>query len=331
MFPAARASLGSRAASRLEGVGESGRIVAVVANWNGGEENLECVRSLLLQGIAPADVIFVDNASTDGSCELVRKAFPGVTVIENLANLGFGEASNQGARVAFERGAASVLFANNDMTLEAGALERLTRALREDPKLGIVGPRVLYKTPSDVVWCAGGVLTWRHNVSTLLGHRESDGPKWRERRTVDYVPGCALLARRETLEAVGLFDAKYFAYMEDVDLCLRAKSAGWKVEIEGSVCAWHTSAGATGGGYNPRRKYMMGVNSVWFLRQHAGVGQWLSFFVFDVATLPVLWVVSVVRGHGRSALAKAKGILDGLCGKRVTAASIAEGTSWLWR
>jgi GT2 family glycosyltransferase len=312
-------------------MGASGRVMAVVANWNGGEENLDCLRALLGQGMAPEDVIFVDNASTDGSCALVQRSFPGVTVVENRANLGFGEASNQGARIALERGATSVLFANNDMTLEPGALERLTRRLDEDPELGVVGPRVLYKAPNDVVWCAGGVLTWRRNVSTLLGHREHDAPRWRERREVDYVPGCALLARRAVLEEVGLFDASYFAYMEDVDLCLRAKSAGWRVEIEGAVCAWHTSGGATGGGYNPRRKYMMGVNSIWFLRRHAGFGQWLSFFVFDVGTLPLLWVVSTTRGHGRSALAKAKGILDGLCGKRVTAASIAEGTSWLWR
>lgn len=305
--------------------------MAVVANWNGGEENLECVRSLLAQGLAERDVVFVDNASTDGSCAAVKRAFPALSVVENATNLGFGEAANQGARLALERGASAVFFANNDLTLETGALERLARALEGDPRLGIVGPRVLYKQPSDVVWCAGGVLTWRLNVSTLLGHREKDAARWRERRTVDYVPGCALLARREVLEQVGLFDATYFAYMEDVDLCLRAKSAGWKVEIEGSIAAWHTSAGATGGGYNPRRKYMMGVNSVWFLRRHAGFAQWISFFLFDVATLPVLWLVSALRGHGRAALAKGKGILDGLLGKRVTATSIAEGASWLWR
>lgn len=309
----------------------SGRIVAVVANWNGGEENLECVRSLLAQGLAQRDVVFVDNASTDGSCAAVKRAFPGLSIVENATNLGFGEASNQGARLAIERGANAVFFANNDLTLERGVLERLARSLDADAELGIVGPRVLYKHPSDTVWCAGGVLTWRLNVSTLLGHREKDGPAWREHRTVDYVPGCALLARRATLEQIGLFDASYFAYMEDVDLCLRAKSAGWKVEIEGEVAAWHTSAGATGGGYNPRRKYMMGVNSVWFLRRHAGFAQWLSFFFFDVATLPLLCLVSALRGHGRAALAKGKGILDGLLGKRVTATSIAEGASWLWR
>lgn len=310
---------------------DPGLIAAVVANWNGGEENLECVASLLEQGLDERHVIFVDNGSTDGSLELVRARHPRVTVIANGANEGFGEASNQGAVLALERGAELVYFANNDTTLEKGALKRLADAMAERPELGIVGPRVLYKHERAVVWCAGGMLTWRQNVSTLLGHRRDDGPEWRERRAVDYVPGCALLARRAVLEKVGLFDARYFAYMEDVDLCVRAKRAGWAVEIVGDVCAWHTSASATGGGYNPRRKYMMGVNSVWFLRRHAKAPQWLSFFVFDVASLPVVWIASLAKGQGRAAFAKAKGILDGLRGKRVTAASIADGASWLWR
>lgn len=307
------------------------RIHAVVANWNGGAENLECIASLLEQGLAPEQVVFVDNGSTDGSLELVERRFPGLAFLRNGANLGFGEASNQGARLALERGAEAVYFANNDTTLEPGALDRLARELADEPKLGIVGPRVLYKEPRELVWCAGGMLTWRQNVSTLRGHRKPDGPEWKARSPVDYVAGCALLARRETLEEVGLFDARYFAYMEDVDLCLRAKRAGWEVVIVGEVCAWHTSAGATGGGYNPRRKYMMGVNSIWFLRQHARVAHWLSFLVFDVASLPLVWLGALLQGQGRSVLAKAKGILDGLRGRRVTAASIADGASWLWR
>ncbi len=121
------------------------------------------------------------------------------------------------------------------------------------------------------------MLTWRENLSTLRGHLEPDGPKWRETRAVDYVPGCALLARREVLEQVGMFDAEFFAYMEDVDLCLRARRAGFEVWLAGDAAVLHASSSATGGGYNPRRKYMMGVNSIWFLRRHARAGEWLRF------------------------------------------------------
>lgn len=306
------------------------RVFAVVVNWNGGQANLACLRSILAEGLRGTDVIFVDNGSTDGSRELVAREFPLVTRIENDANLGFGEAANQGASAALAAGAQAVFFVNNDVVLAPGVVARLTSVLASDRAIGIVGPRVLFMHDKTRVWCAGGMLTWRENLSTLLGHGEKDGPEHQRVKRVDYVPGCALLARRELLEEVGTFDARYFAYMEDVDLCLRASRRGYRIELVGDAAAWHASSSATGGGYNPRRKYMMGVNSIWFLRAHARGAQWARFVVFDVLTLPFLWVAGVFRGRGKSVLAKGLGILDGLRGRRVTAESIREGASWLW-
>jgi GT2 family glycosyltransferase len=309
---------------------ELSAIFAVVANWNGGEENLECLRSLVAQGLPESNLVFVDNGSEDGSLALVRAKHPGLRVIENKTNLGFGEAANQGAKKALELGARAVFFVNNDVVAPPGMLARLAAELELHPKAGIVGPRVLYKADPSRVWCAGGSMTWRENLSTLRGHLEPDGPKWRETREVDYVPGCALLARKELLQQIGMFDAQYFAYMEDVDLCLRARRSGFEVWLVGDAAVLHATSQATGGGYNPRRKYMMGVNSIWFLRRHGRAGEWLRFFVFDVLSLPLLWLAGLFRGRGKAVAAKALGILDGLRGKRVTAEAIREGAGWLW-
>jgi len=306
------------------------RVVAVVVNWNGGAANVACIRSLLDAGLAPIDVVFVDNGSRDGSCARVAELFPTIARIENAANLGFGEAANQGAAAAIAARADAVFFVNNDVVLPRGTLERLTSVLSSERSIGIVGPRVLNMHDPEIVWCAGGMMTWRQNLSTLLGHGEPDGPVHRERKIVDYIPGCALLARRELLEEVGVFDARYFAYMEDVDLCLRASRRGYRVELVGAVSAFHASSSATGGGYNPRRKYMMGVNSVWFLRQHGRLGHWVRFAAFDVLTLPFLCFAGVFQGRGKSVLAKALGIWDGLRGQRVTAERIRPGGSLLW-
>ena len=308
----------------------SAKAIAVVVNWNGGDQNLECLESLVRQGLLPAEIVFVDNGSKDGSVEAVERRFPGLVLLRNRENLGFGEGANQGAREALARGAELVFFVNNDVELPDGTLARLEEALARSRELGIVGPRVLYKDEPGVVWCAGGMLTWKQNLSTLLGHKEKDGPRWRESRDVDYVAGCALLARREVLEKVGLFDARYFAYMEDVDLCLRAKRAGFRVGLVGDAAAHHATSSATGGGYNPRRKYMMGVNSIWFLKQHARAREWIRFLAFDVLTLPFLWIAGLFRGQARAVVGKALGIYDGLRGKRVTSASLSKGAGWLW-
>ncbi len=307
---------------------------AVVVNWNGGrEQNLACLRSLVDQGIDADRIVFVDNGSTDGSRGEVAAAMDGLVHLDNGANLGFGEAANQGARRALEAGAKAVFFVNNDLRFDDGTscLAGLEETLRSGPRVGMVGPRILFDDATDRVWCAGGRLDFRQNLSTLLGHRQPDGPLWRESGPVDYIPGCALLVSRECLQDVGFFDAAFFAYMEDVDLGLRARRRNWSVLLRGDLCARHAPSSSTGGGYGARRKWMQGVNSVRFLRLHGRPTHWLRFVAFDVLTLPVALVLRGCRGEGAGVLAKAKGILDGLMGRRVTAGALEPGASWLWR
>lgn len=305
------------------------RTLAVVVNWNGGAENLRCIQSLLEQGAALDGVIFVDNASEDGSRELVEQRFASVEVLRNDQNLGYGGGNNRGIARALERGAEAVLVVNNDLTLEPGCVARLQQALAADPQLGAVGPRVLVRG-SRTIWAAGGALTWRQNLTTLRGFGEPDQALFRTELDVDYLPGCALLVRRSALEQVGMFDDAYFAYTEDVDFGLRLSRAGFRSRVIGSVAAFHAPSTSTGGGYNPRRKYMMAVNSIHFLRRYAGRREWLRFLVYDVCTLPLIIVDGFFRGCGAAALAKAFGLFDGFRGKRITAATVRRGAHWLW-
>lgn len=305
----------------------------VVVNWNGGADgNLRCLRSILAEGVPPQRVVFVDNASADGSRDAVAAALPGLVHLDNGSNLGFGEGANQGARHALASGARAVAFVNNDLRFTEGdsVLRALCAALDADERLGLVGPRVLFDDGSGRVWCAGGRQDHRQNVSTLLGNGALDGPEWSTTRDVDYVVGCALVASAATLADVGLFDASYFAYMEDVELGLRARRAGWGVRVLGEHAAHHAPSSATGGGYGARRKWMQAVNSVRFLKAHGGAVHWLRFALFDVASLPLLLVLRAPRGEARAVLAKAKGIWDGFRGRRVTADALESGGGWLW-
>jgi hypothetical protein len=295
---------------------------AVVVNWNGGEKNLACLRSMLAQGLASERVVFVDNGSTDGSPERVQAAFPGLALVQNATNLGYGHGTNRGIEHALARGAERVFLVNNDVTLPPGTLAGLERALAAGA--GIVGPRVLLADPPDRIWSAGGVLTFRTNLSTLLGHGEPDGPAFRVTREVDYVPGCAMLVARAVFERIGLLEGDYFAYHEDVEFCWKAKRAGFPVRVVGELAAHHDAHASTGGGYNKLRKYMMAVNTVHFLRRHGTLGRWLSFWVFEVASLPFVWLYRALRGEGAAVLAKARGTWDGLRGRQVTAERLRE-------
>jgi len=298
-------------------------IWAVVVNWNGGDDNIECLDSLIADGLAEERVVFVDNASTDGSADAVERRFPRVRSIRNERNEGYGHGTNRGVELALREGAELVFLVNNDVTIPRGTFAVLTAALRADPDVGIVGPRVVYRDEPARLWCAGGRMTYRQNLSQLIGHDRADGPRWLRARDVDYVPGCAMLVRREVFERIGLLDGEYFAYHEDIEFCLKARQAGFRVRLIGEGLAYHAAHASTGGGYNPLRKYMMGVNTIWFLRRYGTPARWLSFVVFDVCTLPFVWALRARRGEGRSVRAKARGLIDGLRGRRVTAETLA--------
>lgn len=296
----------------------------VVVNWNGGDQNLSSIRSLLDQDLPEQAIVFVDNGSTDGSRERVLNAFPGVRLIANRDNLGFGDGVNQGMRLALELGAAYVFLSNNDIEFPPGTLRLLQQSLEENPAFGVVGPRVLYKEDPGRVWAAGGTLSYRQNLTTLIAHRRPDVAELHRTFVVDFVPGCALLVRRAVLEEAGLMEGDYFAYLEDVDFCVRAKAHGFGVACVGEAVAFHSPHHSTGGGYNPRRKYMMAVNAIWFLRRHGTPTEWMRFFVYDVLTLPPLFVAGLFNGRARAVLAKLRGTLDGARGRHVTAAVIEQ-------
>ncbi|HET6204996.1 MAG TPA: glycosyltransferase family 2 protein [Planctomycetota bacterium] len=300
------------------------RVVAVVLNWNGGARNLDCLTSLLASGGGDLEVLFVDNGSTDGSPEAVARAFPAVRQIRNGANLGFCEGNNAGLREALAGGAEFVLLLNNDVVVERGFLDPLLEAAAREARAGALGPKMLRADAPGTVWAAGGRLALRENGTRLLGHGRPDDGSFDAPSAVDFIPGCALLLRSQALRDVGLLDPSYFAYVEDVELCARLRRAGWKVLYVPGSRIRHEASASTGGGYTAARKYAMALNGVRFLRGHGGARAWASWILFDVLSLPLAAAREALRrgGNPRAVGAKARGLLDGLLGRRVTAGAL---------
>ncbi len=305
------------------------RIGVVVVAWNGGEDVLRCVRALLAEAPPPAlDVIVVDNGSTDGSPEaLEREAGGRIVLVRNATNLGYCEGNNAGIRLALEKGCDAVILLNDDAFVEAGAVRAMAARLMEIGGSGVVGPKIVYADRPGVLWAAGGALSARENVGALRGTGTADSGRFDRSEEVDFVPGCALLASRDVFERAGLLDPAYFAYFEDVDLCLRAREKGFRIVYEPAARVLHRASRSTGGGYNPRRKYLMGLNSVRFLKRHGSFVRWLRFAVFDVLLWPVAVATAALRGEAAGALAKGRGILDGLRGKAADARAASGGAA----
>ena len=218
-------------------------LVAVVVNWNGGEDTPSALASL--SGI---DVICVDNGSTDGSDAQIEKQFPEVELIRTGLNLGFSGGHNVGIRRALDRGADWVLLLNNDAVADAALPGALVRAAEVRPDAGVLACKVFFSQPDDVLMYAGGsvhlVLGW---WGRQQGFGEKDDGRFDALRDVDRATGAAMAVSRDAIAAAGLLDEGLFAYAEDVDWCLRIRAAGFGIVFVPDAKVWHVGSASTGG------------------------------------------------------------------------------------
>jgi len=203
----------------------------------------------------PMTVHVVDNASGDGTAEMVAREFPEVRLTVNEENAGFSIANN----IVIRAGEAPyVLVLNPDTRVTAGALERVCRVLDERPEIGMVGPRLeledgtfdhaakrSFPTPLSALGHFTGIGRRPGARGKLADYRATELGE-NEPGEVDAVNGAFMLMRREALDGVGLFDEGYWMYMEDLDLCYRFKQAGWVNWYEPSATVIHVKAGTSG-------------------------------------------------------------------------------------
>jgi GT2 family glycosyltransferase len=226
-------------------------VYVIVLNWNGRKVIGPCLASLAKITDPPIETIVVDNASSDGSADIVRREAPGAELIVNGRNLLFAEGNNVGLRRAIERGGRLFLLLNNDTEVDPSFAARMVASLRSDPRAGIVGPKIVYDNDPKRIWYGGGgfyPLVWipRHDHI-----REIDGAFPERGGETSWVSGCAMLITREVVDAIGFLDQSYRIYCEDVDFCLRAVRAGWKCLYEPSALVRHKVSSSSGGGMTP--------------------------------------------------------------------------------
>ncbi|MFA9445123.1 glycosyltransferase family 2 protein [Egicoccus sp. AB-alg6-2] len=238
------------------------RAAVVVVSHQTREHALACLRTLSAAGAD--EIVLVDTGSTDGTVDAVRAAHPEVEVLA-VDNLGFGRAANLG--VAHTRAPVAVV-ANADVRFEPGSVTELASRLLAANDLAAVGPHVRYpdgrhqasaRRLPDLATTLGHAAfarVWRTNPWTSRYRATDHDPD--HPRDVDWLSGCALAVRREAFDAVGGFDPGYFLYVEDVDLGVRLRGAGWRLRYEPTGRVVHRVGASTG----TRRRW-------WSLTTHA--------------------------------------------------------------
>jgi GT2 family glycosyltransferase len=221
----------------------------VIPNWNGRRWLPGCLAAIATQTLAPAQVIVVDNGSTDGSLQYLRAEHPSVQVLELGRNTGFAHAANRGIRAA---GAGLVALVNTDVVLAADWLARMVAALCSRPDAAAVACKMVELGDPGTLYDAGDVLR-RDGACEQRGRFARDDGRWDAPGEVFGACAGAALYRRAALDRLGGFDERYFAYLEDVDLALRLRLAGWSCLYEPAL-AQHAGAGSSHqlpGGHHP--------------------------------------------------------------------------------
>lgn len=210
----------------------------LIVNWNTRDILRGCLRSVYEQTCDIIyEVIVIDNASADGSAEMVKQEFPLVILIENTKNRGFAAANNQGIQIAKGQ---YILLLNSDTVVLDGAIQKSILFANQDLSMGVVGVRTELPDGTFTRDCFQFTSILNLLISLLGLHTMFPRNRFfgRERltwwdyqsvREVDVVAGCYMLVRREAIELVGGMDEMYFMYGEEMDWCLRFKLAGWKV------------------------------------------------------------------------------------------------------
>ncbi len=211
----------------------------ILVNYHGAHDTVDCLRSLRASTYTSYDTYIVDNSPEDKLEQLLADECAGITLLQNQANVGFARGNNLAIRQALDRGSRFILLLNNDTLVESKALSFLIDRLETDRTIGIVGPKILYHEPAHRLWYAGGGSDPASGSAWHIGIGEIDNGQYDTAGATDYVTGCCLLARREVFETCGLLDESFFAYLEDVDLCQRARTAGFGIAFEPAARIWH--------------------------------------------------------------------------------------------
>lgn len=239
------------------------KVSIIILNWNRKKDTIECLESIEKLQISnyELEIVVVDNASSDGSQKAVEQIFKKIIKknvsckqIRNTANLGFAAGNNVGMKYALDSGADYLLVLNNDTEVDKGLINRLLEVANKHPKAGTIAPKIYFAKGFEfhkrykkqdlgkIIWYAGGDMDWNNVYGSNHGVDEVDKGQFEKTRETDFATGACMLLRSEALKDVGLFDEKYFMYLEDADLSQRLKKKGWEVLYTPKTDIWHKVA-----------------------------------------------------------------------------------------
>ena len=218
-------------------------VSVIIVNHNGSHLLGDCLGSLTRQTYDDFEVVFVDNGSSDSSLIHAKEIFPAIRTVSLPHNQGFTGGNNEGIRHALGR---YIVLLNNDTEAAPCFLEELVRAAESRPAIGMVAPKILNFYNREEIDSVGGLILCADAIGQGRGRGEKDGGQYDDLDDILIPSGCAALYRKSMLDAIGLFDERFFAYCEDTDLGLRGRWAGWDAVSAPKAIIYHKYSASAG-------------------------------------------------------------------------------------
>ena len=238
-------------------------VAIVILNWNQPALTIETISSFLkiYSKKFSHHIYLVDNASTDNSFQKFEKAYKDnhkITLLKTKSNLGYAGGNNFAIKKALLKNFDYILIANNDILVSPDFLEKLLESGQKNPN-SILFPKIYfapgYEYHQDryqknelgkVIWALGGKIDWNNVYASNIAIDEVDKGQYDQKDfKIDFISGCCLLVPSSVFKNIGLFDDKYFLYLEDVDFSQRAKKSGYKLLLVSDSIIWHLNSASS--------------------------------------------------------------------------------------
>ncbi|HXV28476.1 MAG TPA: glycosyltransferase family 2 protein [bacterium] len=246
------------------------KVLVIILNYGQPDDTTECVRSVQKSDYPNFDILVIDNASPDDSCERIEKEFPGILLMRNPVNLGYAGGNNAGIRFALEKGYDYVFILNNDAVVAATAIRKLVDSAETNPHATIVAPKVFFYDQPKIINSFGTQIDWFRLRSRVGDYGKEDSEALNQTVEREIIPGAALLIKKQLFEEVGLFNEEFFLIHEDADLCLRNIKKGFRNLLVPDAYVYHKIS-KTLSAYPFLSSYYSVRNMLYLSKRHASL------------------------------------------------------------
>lgn len=291
------------------------KVFVLILSYNGKKWLVDCLPSVVELDYPNYEVVVIDNGSTDGTKEFLRKAFPQVHVVTLTPNRGYAGGFNAGLNYAAERGADHFLIMNNDTVIDHDALTALVNVAESETDIGFVTGKVYFYDRPDVFQSLGkeeDPITW---VGEHIGGEEKDRGQYDQVAERILIDDIYTLVNRKMYDQIGGYDSQFFLQCEELDWQLRAKKAGWKIYYAPDAKLWHRGSATIGGFGSPMINYFLERSRMIVFAKHGGATRFLRYTAWSGTQALYRLVGGILQldpEKMRPRLARVLGIMSGL-------------------